>query len=118
MLVLTEYVPLGFRPADLTQAALQQLSAADAHWGTYPHYNPYLSAGPGATGFGAPSVTYSLDGGNAVAAATSLAANVVSSSLTDAGGMTIHSCKPDFFTFIHLGRIHLCTSRARCLPKD
>ncbi|CAN7988150.1 unnamed protein product, partial [Ixodes hexagonus] len=63
---------------DLTQAALHHLSGADAHWGAYPHYNPYLgpTAAPG--GFGGPSVTYSLDGSSAVvsAAANSLAANV------------------------------------------
>ncbi|KAM7307070.1 runt-related transcription factor 1 [Ixodes scapularis] len=81
---------------DLTQAALQHLSAADAHWGAYPHYNPYLgpTAGPG--GFGGPSVTYSLDGSSAVvsAAANSLAANV-GGSLADAGGMALHSALLD-----------------------
>ncbi|XP_064487564.1 runt-related transcription factor 1-like isoform X2 [Ornithodoros turicata] len=65
---------------DLTQAL--QLSA-DAHWGAYPHYNPYLTAGTG--GFGTSSVTYALD--------STFAANVTS--LADSTGMGLHSSLPD-----------------------
>ncbi|KAH7948311.1 hypothetical protein HPB52_020372 [Rhipicephalus sanguineus] len=82
--------------AQLAQAALQQLSAADAHWGAaYPHYNPYLAPATGTGGFStAPvPVSYSLDASAAVA--TSLAANVSSlaavAASDNAAGLSLHN---------------------------
>ncbi|KAK8777595.1 hypothetical protein V5799_029061 [Amblyomma americanum] len=81
---------------ELAQAALQQLSAADAHWGAaYPHYNPYLAPATGTGGFStAPvPVSYSLDA--SAAAATSLAANVTSlaavAATDSATGLSLHN---------------------------
>lgn len=80
---------------ELAQAALQQLSAADAHWGAaYPHYNPYLAPATGTGGFStAPvPVSYSLDASAAVA--TSLAANVSSLAAvaaSDNAGLSLHN---------------------------
>ncbi|XP_077540353.1 uncharacterized protein LOC144152779 isoform X2 [Haemaphysalis longicornis] len=76
---------------ELAQAALQQLSAADAHWGAaYPHYNPYLAPATGTGGFstGPVPVSYSLD----ASAASSLAANVTSlAAAADNGGLSLHN---------------------------
>ncbi|XP_065293803.1 runt-related transcription factor 3-like isoform X3 [Dermacentor albipictus] len=81
---------------ELAQAALQQLSAADAHWGAaYPHYNPYLAPATATGGFStAPvPVSYSLDASAAVA--TSLAANVSSLAAVAASdnvaGLSLHN---------------------------
>nr|XP_037281662.1 runt-related transcription factor 3-like [Rhipicephalus microplus] len=79
---------------ELAQAALQQLSAADAHWGAaYPHYNPYLAPASGTGGFSTAPVSYSLDASAAVA--TSLAANVSSlaavAASDNAAGLSLHN---------------------------
>ncbi|KAL3204744.1 hypothetical protein MRX96_011721 [Rhipicephalus microplus] len=81
-------------PRQLAQAALQQLSAADAHWGAaYPHYNPYLAPASGTGGFSTAPVSYSLDASAAVA--TSLAANVSSlaavAASDNAAGLSLHN---------------------------